>query len=241
MKNNIENISQPSEEKLNIKNEISYYLFFWPWFLLTILMGIIVSYTYLRYTPNIYKSNAQIQITKSDASSSFLTTEVTSLFGTRVNIDNDISVITSHFILKKVVKQLNLQTTITEVGRVKSSLKYGEEIPFKIIFKDLNNYQNWNLIFYDDYGEISNGLKTFEINKNEIHENKYFKFTINDSVLIKNKEYSVVFNLIDNSASILKNRIIASPASKNTEIINLSIAGTNKKRNDAILLSLIHI
>ena len=98
MKNNID-ISNTEHEDFNLKNEISYYLFFWPWFLLTVFMSVSASYIYLRYTPNIYKSFAQVQITKSDASSSFLTTEVTSLFGTRVNVDNDMSVIKSqsHF------------------------------------------------------------------------------------------------------------------------------------------------
>jgi uncharacterized protein involved in exopolysaccharide biosynthesis len=94
MNNNIENISNiKNEDSFNIKNVISYYLFFWPWFLMTIIMALLGSYSYLRYTPNIYSSSAQVQITKSDASSSFLTTEVTSLFGTRVNVENDISVI----------------------------------------------------------------------------------------------------------------------------------------------------
>ena len=78
-------------------------------------MALLGSYTYLRYTPNIYKSYAQVQITKSDASSSFLTTEVTSLFGTRVNVENDISVITSNHILSKVVQQLNLQTVLLKL------------------------------------------------------------------------------------------------------------------------------
>ena len=95
-------------------------IFFLALVFITIVMALLGSYTYLRYTPNIYSSSAQVQITKSDASSSFLTTEVTSLFGTRVNVENDISVITSNHILRKVVKQLNLQTSITEVGRVKS-------------------------------------------------------------------------------------------------------------------------
>ena len=74
------------------------------------LISISGAFLYLRYTPNIYSSFAQVQITKSDASSSFLTTEVTSLFGSRVNVQNDISVITSNHILTKVVKRLNLQT-----------------------------------------------------------------------------------------------------------------------------------
>ena len=99
MNNNFENSLNQKEEIFDIKSEISYYFFFWPWFLLTIVMALIGSYTYLRYTPNIYSSSAQVQITKSDASSSFLTTEVTSLFGTPVNVENDISVMTSNHIL----------------------------------------------------------------------------------------------------------------------------------------------
>ena len=101
------------EESFDIKREFSYYLFFWPWFLITIVMALVGSYTYLRYSPNIYMSSAQVQITKSDASSSFLTSEVNSLFGNRVNVDNDISVITSNHILSKVVQKLDLQTNIT--------------------------------------------------------------------------------------------------------------------------------
>ena len=101
MNNNFENLSNQAEESFDIKKDFSYYLFFWPWFLLSILFCVIGSFTYLRYTPNIYNSSAQVQITKSDASSSFLTTEVTSLFGTRVSVENDISVITSNHILRK--------------------------------------------------------------------------------------------------------------------------------------------
>ena len=68
---------------------------------ITLIWHLLAPILYLRYTPNIYTSSAQVQITKSDASSSFLTTEVTSLFGTRVNVENDISVIT----LKSYFKQ----------------------------------------------------------------------------------------------------------------------------------------
>ena len=77
MNNTIENISNiNNEDSFDIKKEFSYYLFFWPWFLLTLLMALLGSYLYLRYTPIIYSSLAQVQITQSDASSSFLTTEV---------------------------------------------------------------------------------------------------------------------------------------------------------------------
>ena len=59
MNNNIENISNvKDEDSFNLKTEISYYLFFWPWFLMTIVMALIGSYTYLRYTPSVFKSTA---------------------------------------------------------------------------------------------------------------------------------------------------------------------------------------
>ncbi len=39
-----------------------------------------------------------------------------------MNVENDISVMTSNHILTQVVKNLDLQTTITGIGRVKSSI-----------------------------------------------------------------------------------------------------------------------
>ena len=189
--NNTETILNIEEDSFNFKKEFSYYLFFWPWFLLTMILSIIGSYIYLRYTPNIYSSSAQVQITKSDASSSFLTTEVTSLFGTRINVENDISVITSNYILDKVVKRLDLQTSVTEIGRVKSSLKFGEEIPFEIKFKKHNKFQNWNLLFSEDYAVISNDLYSFNLHKNKIFETDEFSIKIKDSISLINKNYQI--------------------------------------------------
>ena len=142
MNNNFANSLNQEEESFDIKRELSYYFFFWPWFLLSVFFAVVGYFVYIRYTPFIYKSSAQVQITKSDASSSFLTSEVTSLFGNRVNVDNDISVMTSNHILSQVVQQLDLQTTITSIGNVKSSLQFGEEIPFEIQFKNSAYFQN---------------------------------------------------------------------------------------------------
>ena len=241
MKNNIDT-SNTQDEGFNIKNEISYYLFFWPWFLLTIVMALLASYIYLRYTPNIFKSTAQLQITKSDATSSFLTTEVTSLFGTRVNVENDIAVIKSSHILNKLVKKLDLQTKITETGRVKSSLKFGKEIPFEIQFKDPNKTQQWNLKISSGTALISNSIESFNIN-NDRFENDDFSIIIKDSSLITDEsEYLINRFSLNSSVSFLKKRISANPGTKKGgEIIDLSITGTNKKRNDAILNSLIEI
>ena len=221
--NNFQNISNQEEESLNIKNEISYYLFFWPWFLLTIIMALLGSYTYLRYTPNIYKSFAQIQITKSDASSSFLTTEVTSLFGNRINIDNDISVITSQHILEKVVNRLDLKTSITQIGRVKSSFVNINELPFEISFKDSNKIQSWNLSFKDNEVLISNGIEKYDLTSKNNFENNYFHYYLNDSISYKNAEFLINIKSLNSATANIKKRIKAEPSATRSNIIDLSI------------------
>jgi tyrosine-protein kinase Etk/Wzc len=228
-------------DRFDLKKEISYYLFFWPWFLLTIVMALAASFVYLRYTPNIYSSSAQVQITKSDASSSFLTTEVTSLFGTRVNVQNDISVITSNHILSEVVRRLDLQTSVTEIGRVKSSLKFGKEIPFDIHFKDSIKSQLWTLSFLDDIISISNEYTTYEVDKNEFIDNDDFTLTINESNISNNKVFIISRYSLNYATAILKKRLNAKAPSDRGEIIDLSISGTNKSRNNSVLNTLINV
>jgi len=228
-------------DRFDLKKEISYYLFFWPWFLLTLVMALAASFVYLRYTPNIYLSSAQVQITKSDASSSFLTTEVTSLFGTRVNVQNDISVITSNHILSEVVRRLDLQTSVTEVGRVKSSLKFGKEIPFDIHFKDSIKSQQWTLSFFDNTTTISNGVINYELNKKESIDNDDFTLTINESNISNNKEFIINRYSFNYTTAVLKKRLNAKAPSDRGEIIDLSISGTNKNRNETVLNTLINV
>ena len=241
MNNNIEKLKYHEGEKFDFKKEISYYLFFWPWFLLIILMSLIGSYAYLRYTPNVYESSAQLQITKSDATSSFLTSEVTSLFGSRINVENDIAVITSNHILAKVSKKLNLQTTITEVGRVKSSIIFSQKLPFIFKFKNSDKLQQFNLSISDDSVLIFNEKSSYRINRNDFFENKDFQVSVKDSIFNVGKTYILKSNSLDYSVLLLKKRIRATAESKNGEIINLAIAGTNKKRNDSILNILIEV
>ena len=204
-------------------------------------MALAASFVYLRYTPNIYLSSAQVQITKSDASSSFLTTEVTSLFGTRVNVQNDISVITSNHILSEVVRRLDLQTSVTEVGRVKSSLKFGKEIPFDIHFKDSIKSQQWTLSFFDNTTTISNGVINYELNKKESIDNDDFTLTINESNISNNKEFIINRYSFNYTTAVLKKRLNAKAPSDRGEIIDLSISGTNKNRNETVLNTLINV
>ena len=136
--NTPENFLNKENDSLDIVKEIRYYTFFWPWFLVTVLMFSFGAYLHLRYASNVYKTSATLQV--KDASSdpsSFLTRSSGSLidFG-RVKIDNFITQLGSKINFAGVVDVLDLQTRVYSVGRIKQKLQFGEDIPFKIDFKN---------------------------------------------------------------------------------------------------------
>ena len=96
----------------------------------------ISAFVYFRYSNNIYKSTATLQVkdAKSDPTS-FLTQSGGAMFNfNRVKIDNYITQITSKPNLKNVIRTLDLQTNVYGVGRIKNSLQYGDDLPFEIVF-----------------------------------------------------------------------------------------------------------
>ena len=70
----INNTNYQEENTLDIKKEISYYLFFWPWFIVFIATSLLGAFLYLRYEDRVYETTAQLQIKEGDSdASSFLT------------------------------------------------------------------------------------------------------------------------------------------------------------------------
>ena len=63
MQDNFTNqISLQEEESLDIKKEVGYYLFFWPYFLAGVAIAIVSAFLYLKTADRIYTSSAQLQI-----------------------------------------------------------------------------------------------------------------------------------------------------------------------------------
>ncbi len=60
----INNTNFQEENTFDIKKEIAYYWFFWPWFLGFTVACLIGAFLYLRYEDRVYDSSAQIQIKK---------------------------------------------------------------------------------------------------------------------------------------------------------------------------------
>ena len=115
------------EESIDIKKEVGYYLFFWPWFIAAIIVAMLGSYLYLKTADRIYEANSQLQIKKTESDPTSFLTGGMDLFGfDKVNVENDIAVLTSQHILSQVVTRLDLQTKVYTIGRVNEVLRYND-------------------------------------------------------------------------------------------------------------------
>lgn len=227
-------------DSVDVVKEARYYLFFWPWFLLSLVLFILSTYFYLRYSQTIYQTSAVLQV--KDASSdpaSFLTSSKSPMFNfNRVKLDNFIAQIKAKQNLSSVVEDLDLQTSVYRVGRIMESIAFGDEIPFSIIFKSTSVFNKIGLELSPDNGTIEfKGIKkTFDLS--EPLETEDFILIVNKEIL-EESTFFINRNLDYKLINSLSNQIKVSSNSKTGDNIDITIEGSNPKRNESILNSLI--
>src|SRR5688572_31177711 len=119
---------------LTFKDLLFKYLRFLPLFIISIALSLLVAYIYLRYTNPIYASSGAL-IVKDDngTSGSGSTDRFQQLFvlDNSMNLKNEIEIIKSWSLLKRVVENLNLNFTYLVVGKIKESNIY-TACPFRM-------------------------------------------------------------------------------------------------------------
>ena len=94
-------------EAINFKDIFLRYLSFWPWFLISILIFVSISYFYQKYSEYLYILSSKIEIIdKSQDSEMALPTAMTIFNRSMINLDNEIGRLSSQNINKRVVKNL---------------------------------------------------------------------------------------------------------------------------------------
>ena len=245
MKEDLTNNTNFQEENtIDIKKEISYYFFFWPWFLVFTLVILVGAFLYLRYANTVYETTAQVQIKKGDSdASSFLTGGMEGFMSfDKVTVENDIAVINSKHILAKVVQDLGLQTSIYSVGKIKTSLQFNGSTPLTIEFKKpFKEKQELELQIVNNRMLITSDTLSFTLTKGEVLDQENFFIQAKDSLFLTDQGFKVSHTSLNAAVSSLRENLTVTAASKQGEVVNLSIQGTNSKRNEAILNTLIQV
>ena len=92
----------------NLRNEFFRYLSFWPWFICSLIFFLFSAYILIRYSTYQYKSEAIIEILdEAQDSEMALPTSLTVFNRSMVNLENEISILSSYSLHSQVVKELN--------------------------------------------------------------------------------------------------------------------------------------
>ena len=239
--NTPENFTDLENDTIDIVKEVRYYTFFWPWFFASVLFMFLSAFVYLRYSNNIFNSAATVQVKDANSDpSSFLTPSAGAMFNfNRVKIDNYITQITSKPNLKNVIKALDLQTNVYSVGRVKTSLQYGDDIPFEIAFKtDITIKDGIVLKSQNQKFTLKYGDKTYPLALSQTLELEDFTLTLTEMPQ-NSSEFLIIRKSEANIIAALSSSIAVNASTEQGDNIDLTFQGPNIKRNEAIINSLI--
>jgi capsular exopolysaccharide synthesis family protein len=243
----MDNLNNNVEENFNIGDIISKYLSFWKWFVVCGLISLVAAFTYLRYTSSIYQTTVKIKILDNSKGGSPLP-ELSALFSnSRVNLSNEMEVLKSHRLIKRVTKDLNLSTSYFKVGNIKSP-ELWNDAPFKVFWVNsegsiLKEPISFHVILKEEgyqmsvddnvsgplykYGKV-NAVKKFNfiLKLNTTDTSKFdAKFKV-----VRNKVFAVVENLVN---------ILGVKVSNESEVLILTLRGTNKGKSEDILNAII--
>ena len=103
---------EEKEEKTDFKAILFKYAIHWPWFVACTLLCIAGAWLYLRYTPPVYNISASVIIKDNDknskASSGMADLEDLGFYSSINNFDNEMEILQSRTLIKKVVEELDL-------------------------------------------------------------------------------------------------------------------------------------
>lgn len=136
-----QNINNPSFDSQQDENEISImeilfrYIKYWKWFVLSVVLAVVISFVYFRYTVPVYNVTSTIILKhekdQRSAMAGLGTLDGLAMMGGVSSVDNETFVIRSKTAVRTVVDRLNLHTSYIVEGRVKSSDMYTDS-PFII-------------------------------------------------------------------------------------------------------------
>lgn len=237
------------EDSFNAKDIFAKYLRYWPWFLATILICLLLGVAVMRYAPITYESVAKIKILDDSKELNVATDAMALLNGnSNINLDNEIEVLKSYRLLSQVVEDLHLDISYYEVGNIKTRQIWNA--PFvitKLTDEDsIARQRSYELeiknpkIIITDENEKS---YTVDFNYSDTPVSELpFKIAIAEDVNLldfNDIEYKIVLSSVKDAVILLAENLKVQPTNKNSEILALSLKGESVDRSEAILNTLI--
>jgi tyrosine-protein kinase Etk/Wzc len=132
------NQSEAEEPSFNIKQLLERYLHYWPWFLLSTFVALLIAFTILRYTTPIFESKATVLFHRSEekAIEGLSVLSQLGLGEQNKKLGNEMMLMKTPAVLTRVVKELQLNITYLMIGRRsgKEREAFQKDVPFELQF-----------------------------------------------------------------------------------------------------------
>ncbi|MGB3144076.1 MAG: polysaccharide biosynthesis tyrosine autokinase [Maribacter sp.] len=243
---------EEDNDSYDVKEVVAKYLRYWPWFIGAIVLFGAIAFTYLKYSPVFYKTEAKIKLLD-EAMKPNVVNEVISIASANPNnrlldIQNQIKVIQSYRLLHNVVDELHLDVEYQKsTGFVFSEIWNPPFMVRKNISEEkLDKPKSYEVLMSSTGFNIKDSIGTqFSVPYDQENTSVYylpFKIelteNINNVADYKNVKFKVIVDSKKRATlKLAKKLTIVTEA--NSEVLNLSLVGESKERSEAVLNSII--
>lgn len=233
----------------DLKKEFFKYFFYWKYFLLAIVLCLFTAFFYIKYTNNIYATTAKIKILDKKESALEMPTAEGLFSSSKINLENEKELIVSYPILKKVVKGLNLNLSVYELGDIQTSLRIKGEYPFviksKIKRKDIIASE-YKLVLKEDGMQIIDYQKDDTVYIFKDFTTTKIKHDLPFNIYNVNKDkigldpYLLKYQTTKQKITQLKEKFVLTQIGKESDILALNLNTTNVKYAESVINELIN-
>ena len=249
---------EEKEEKTDFKAVLFKYTIHWPWFVACILLCLAGAWLYLRYTAPVYNISASVIIKDNDKNSKSNTgivdLEDLGFYSSINNFDNEVEILHSRTLIRKVVEELDLYINYAAEGSFHNIELY-KSSPIKVWITP-EEAQKLSMPAYLNLSiQPGNKLNV----KVSIGEQEYikqfdklpallttpsgtFSFTPKDSIDIKSEQKIIVtVSSPYNVANDYRKALNIEPTSKSTTIAQISVKSTHTQRGMDFINKLVEV
>lgn len=226
---------------LSLKDLFYKYIRFLPYFILSVAIALLAAFMYLRYADRSYSATGSMQIRSQQSSQRSDKVEDLLSGGSRSqNIQSEIEVIGSRPLMARVVQRLNLQFSITAIGRVRDQNVY-RQAPFEIQvyeLKDSSKPFTLNVKFIENNKfRLNNSEQAFAYG--DLLTNRFGVFVIKQVFEpALGQEYRVQWRPLESVARSFASAVRVQPKGNGTGILSVSMEANNPRLAADIINSL---
>ena len=237
------------EDTIDLRQALTEYLRYWPWFILSLVLFATASFLYLRYTAKVYETTAKIKILN-EGKGLNLPMEDLLFNNPNVNLENEIEILSSYRILEKVEKALQLRHVFYEEGNIQTSQL--DTLPFSYIpIIDVDSVfttGSFNISVTPSAFEVydfETGSTTLFANHDTNATQHSLPFQIKiaspeELALYIGKQYNVHIETIKDAVLNLKKSLEINSIGKKSDIVQLRMEGESASRSEKILNEIIN-